>query len=254
MADPLRKVRPGQELADNLTAAAWNAFVDAAVAHRAGQLQQLGGTPGFGVDSNTIVIRNDSGANRDRYDILAPTGVVFTPADNLKSFQSRVAWIGSLPTLAHFGKFALLLEPAATGRYARAAVGGSWLAKVQVDHIQHAYADVAASSARLTSNWCGSAELLYQETGTGEKWAVVRLNQPFYGPLKGIIAEPGGIAPGGSGDVTVWWAGAESSPASTITAHYNWMTGGDAQEGTEVFVWWFRDEQRFVIGNMGCAT
>ncbi len=256
MADPLRKVRPGQDLADGITAAAWNAFVDAAATHRAGQLQQLGGTLGFGGDSNIIVIRNDSGADRDRYDILALSDVVFSPADNLKSFQTAVAWSGTLPTLAHVGKFALLLEPAAAGRFARAAIGGTWVTKLQIDHLLHTHADVAASSARLTSNWFGSVEILYQEAGTGEKWAVVRFGSAFWGPLRAVVTEAGGIAADGSGEVTIYTDDAAiSSPTATVTAWLDWMHAGrDALENEEGELFWRRKAQRYAFSELGCTT
>jgi hypothetical protein len=256
MPDPLRKVHPGQELADNITAAAWNAFVDAAAAHRAGQLAQLADAFGAAADSSIIVIRNDSGGARDRYDILALSNVVFTPADNLNSFQTAVAWIGSLPTLAHVGKFALLLEPAATSRFARAAIGGTWVTKIQVDHVQHTHADVAPSSARLTSNWFGSVEILYKESGTGEKWGVVRFGSEFWGPLRAVVTETGGIAADGSGEVTIYTDDAViSSPAATVTAWLDWMHAGrDALEDEQGELFWRRKAQRYAFSELGCTS
>lgn len=250
------KVTPGDDIVDHLTASTWNAFIDAANAAKDGGPLPNRNPLDLAIDPNIRFVRNDSGSARARYDILALSGVVFTPTDNLEAFKAQPLFTGIVPTLAYVSKFGILIDPVGTAsatKYGRVAVAGTWVVKLQVDHEQHQYCDVAASSVRLTSNWYGSAKIHYKPTGTGEKWAIVRLAEPFYGPIKVVITQSGGIAPNGSGSAKVRWAGADASPTSTITVYYTHMPGAsNAGQNKYADVFWDIDDQKLIIHNLQC--
>ena len=41
-----------------------------------------------------IMVKNNTGADRDRFDVLGISGPIISPADNLVEFQNRVAMVG----------------------------------------------------------------------------------------------------------------------------------------------------------------
>lgn len=202
-------------------------------------------------DSNVILVKNNSGADRARFDVLGQGAPLFLPADNLSEFLESVAVSGETPTLAHVGNFAVLLEPLPAGEIGPAAVGGEWNTTIVVDHEQQDRADVAVGAAQLTSNWYGGAEILWKEAGTGARRARVRLGSFFAGPIDGVAAES--IAAGGSGDVTIRHAGATTIPASTRTGHLIFLDGGlPLTVGTQVSMYYKRDEQKLKMYHAGC--
>ena len=79
----------------------WNAIVDAATAHRAGQFDTSRNTiPDLAANATIVTVRNDSGAARDRFDVLGIDAPVFPPDDSLEAFQRGVVIAGVKPTPA----------------------------------------------------------------------------------------------------------------------------------------------------------
>jgi len=173
--DPFRKVLPGQSV--RLPAAAWNAFIDAALAYKRAAQDLLARTRRSAARTGIVQIKNDSGAARGRFEVLGIDDVVPDPDQNADAFSNGPALVGSTPTLAdHRGRFAVLLAPAADGAFAPAVVSGITVAKVSVDDADHLFADVADGDASyLASGVTGAAAILWAESGTGTKYAVVRI-------------------------------------------------------------------------------
>ncbi len=173
--DSLKKVIAGQPL--EIPAATWNLLLEVAGDYLA--RKHAGGTgrvqapsPATGI----VKIKNASGAALDRFAILGLDSVLFTPTDNLDEFKNNFAFSGSTPAAGHAGKFAVLLEPAPTGGIVRAMTAGVCPVQVNVTDAAHGYADVKAGDAtQLQSGAAGSATVLWKESGTGTKWAIVRL-------------------------------------------------------------------------------
>ena len=166
-----------------------------------------------------VRLRNDSGANRARWDILGVSGVVFDPADNLQGFQSEQTLTGVTPdATTHKGKFVILLEPILSGKVGLAVAAGVCPVHVDVSDAGHAFADAASSAANLASGTSGVATILWKASGTGVVWAVVRL--------------------GGSGAA----AGTADSPA--VLAH-------DAAEAAKTDTW---DRDNPAAGTDGVAV
>jgi len=183
MADALRKVKSGDPLV--IPAATFNTFVDAARNYLQRRQSQGGRATPSARDSGIVLAKNATGYDQDRFDVLGVDSPVITPTDNADEFKNRVTIDGVTPTEAsHWGAFAILLEPVASGEIGRACVSGICPVKVYVTDTTHAFADVSDGQAGyLAGAETGAAQILWRETGTGEVWAIVRL---------GVPAAPGG--------------------------------------------------------------
>lgn len=182
MGDALKKVQPGQPL--QIPAAAYNAFVDAALDYRQRQQDRGGPTPSGGRPSGVVLVRNASGADRQRFDVLGIDSVVFTPPDALEQFQNQPVLEGVTPTAAHAGRFVILQEPLAAGpegdpangAIGRALLSGLSVARIEVAADADAFADIKAGDAtQLRSGSSGAAQVLWKETTGATRWAIVRL-------------------------------------------------------------------------------
>jgi hypothetical protein len=180
MGDTLKKVKPGDPLV--IPAAAYNTFVDAAREFLARQHRQAqAGTPS-GRHNCIILVRNDSGADRQRYQVLGIDWPIFDPAGDEEAFRNAPALSGVTPAEHdHAGKFVVLAEPIASGRIGCAYAAGVCPVKIDVPDEDYPYrlAEVTDGSAdNLTAVKRGSAAILWREGGTGVQWALVRLGNP----------------------------------------------------------------------------
>jgi len=86
----LTKVKTGDSLV--ISAADYNAFIDAALDLRKRQLDQ-GRSPKLNQRENGLVlVKNDSGSDVNRFHILGLNGPIFTPTDDLDAFKNHRAW------------------------------------------------------------------------------------------------------------------------------------------------------------------
>jgi len=178
MGDHLKKAQAGQPL--EIPAATFNTFIDAARAHLGRQRSTGMGTDRSARDPDVVLVRNDSGYDLTRFEVLGVSGVVISPADNLDEFKNAIVLTGTTPSLAdHFGRFVVLLEPLAADEIGRACASGMCQVKVNVVDEDDAYADVRdGSRGTLESTDRGASYIYWRQSGTGEKWAVVKLSIP----------------------------------------------------------------------------
>ena len=252
--DVMKKVQTGDPL--KIPAETFNTFIDTARGFRASQQnvrRQL--QPAFR-DTDIVLVRNDSGDDRQRFDVLGIDGVIFTPTDNLPGFQNRPALTGQLPDKDdHVGKFVILLEPVANGKIARAAVGGLCVARVEVADGEewYGYADIKDIDAeKLAGAPHGAAQVLWKETGTGTKWAVVRLGTPqgetsYWGKLDGSLSA------NGSATVSIYWQHPLVDSGHNVTAYAPpLMTSGTINSGKWVEVTYRPDAQKWFVTGSEC--
>jgi hypothetical protein len=195
--DPLAFVRAGQAV--DFSASTHNAFVEAA---RYARTRQNGGRfQPLEVAERGIVIpvRNDSGADRNRFDVLAHDGAVFTSSDNLPQFKSRPALSGITPTYpAYYSRFVVLQEPVKSGRLGLGIVAGVTAVQLNLadsDALNgHEWADIDDGQAgRLRSGATGAARILEKPASSGIGWGLVLLGTQ--GPSALLCRTPaGGIA------------------------------------------------------------
>jgi len=191
MADPFRKVQPGDRM--RISADAYNAFVEAAQAYRDGR-QGQGREISHQVRSSGIVrVRNDSGSAVGRFGVLGVDAPAITPTSSLSGFQNHLVLSCSTPASAHAGRFVVLLEPIPAGRIGRAMAGGVVQVQIDVTDSGHGFAEVKNSDpAKLASGATGSAVILWKESGTGTKWAIIRIGG---GDKAGTANDPAVILP-----------------------------------------------------------
>jgi hypothetical protein len=178
MGDALRKVQAGQKL--TIPANAYNAFVDAAVDFKRRSTSNTREPDTAFRDRDVILVRNDSGEPRERFDILGIDRPIFAPEDNLEEFKNRPSLVGMTPqSPKHIGKFVVLQEPLAPGAIGRAVVDAVTVCRVVMTNASVDRVDIAPGECgHLRSDPDGSALVLWKESGTGTKWAVVRLGLP----------------------------------------------------------------------------
>lgn len=174
----LRKVKGGDRRV--IPASTFNTFIDAARDFQARQ-QDLKRKPSMEAPrSGTILVRNDSGGNRDRFDVLGLGAPLIAPDENETEFAARVAMSGYLPAAGYYGRPAVLLEPLAAGAVGRAQVSGACPARVYARHSHHWYADIKSGDAtQLETNIIGSVSILWAEAGETypeTRWALVLLH------------------------------------------------------------------------------
>jgi hypothetical protein len=181
----LQKVIPGQPL--RVPAPDYNAFIDAALDY---QRRQSGtrrpGDHATARDRGIILVQNDTGADLEQYDVVGlgqTTGGVWpTPDDNEAEFLAGGnCFSGQLPTVAHRGRFAIVLG-AMAGTEGQHAIGPALLAGVVPAYVAVQdsgdwWADVNdGEHATLASGRSGAAQILYKSAGgTGLMWCLVRL-------------------------------------------------------------------------------
>jgi hypothetical protein len=179
----LKKVKSGDPLI--IPAQTFNAFVDAALDYRFRQQQVSAGDLYSTRQTGIVLVRNDSGADRNRFDVLGISGPIITPTDNADAFKERVALSGVTPGSEneHVGRFVVLLEPVTDGGIGRAVLDGVSVVRVEMVDEDHGFADAKPDSAEvLESASSGSAQLLWveseRERGSNTAWAVARIGLP----------------------------------------------------------------------------
>lgn len=251
MGDPLKKVLPGQDL--SIPAQAYNAFIDAALAHRGAKSQSVAANERqYSRHPGLVRVRNNTAGVFARFAPVGLNGVAIEPSAYLASFQNTPIFNAVAPGAStYLGKFAVLQEPLASGLVGDAVLSGITVAQISVQHATHDRADVDASGGTsLVTSYYGGAEILYAESGTGTRWAVLRIGS-FVAPVLKATADAE-IAVGSSGSVTIKRTGVG---AQTVTAHLNWMDGSQkVSSGNELLVQFFRDENKWIIVGAECPT
>jgi len=249
VGDPLKKVLPGQEL--SIPAQAYNAFVDAALAHRGVNSHGVAiPERSYSRHPGLIRVRNTTASVLARFAPVGLSGVAIDPTASLANFQNTPVFNAVAPgSSTYLGKFAVLQKPLASGAVGDAVLSGVTVAQISVQHATHDRADVDASGGgALVTSYYGAAEILFAESGTGTKWAVLRIGS-FVAPVLKATAD-GAISVGGSGSVTIKRNGVS---AQTVTAHLNWMDGNQpVAAGNELLIQFVRDEGKYIIVGAEC--
>jgi hypothetical protein len=132
-----------------------------------------------------VWIKNASGADRDRFNVLGLSNgvgnVSFDPtASQLDQFQAWPVLSGGEPS--DFLPFAVLLEPVPDGEIGRACISGVQCVKVNINEKGHRYAVPSVTNgsggtssgdyAYLRSADCG-AQIVWRPDATGIQWCYV---------------------------------------------------------------------------------
>ena len=174
----LRKVQPNDKL--RIPAAVYNAFVDAAIDHQSRQRNTEQTPQNAHQSSGIVLVRNDSGAARARFDVLGTDAPIIGPATNENEFLRRVVLEGLVPWWpSYFTRFAILQEPLPDRGIGRAIISGVTPARVIVNSPHDRFADISPGNCNaLSSARYGAAQILWKAGSSGVQWALVRLGVP----------------------------------------------------------------------------
>jgi len=184
--DPFKKVRTGDKL--RIPSAAYNAFIDTALAQRAQQQNASSqDTPTFR-QSGIILVKNCTGYSQERFNVLGIDDPIFLPDENEQSFKNRVCFDGVSPVDPdHKGKFVILLEPLNANAIGQACIDGVCPAQVTLPDDEDSddpseFADIRGYyTTSLLAGDSGAAQILWidPDLSAGETgWAIVRLGVP----------------------------------------------------------------------------
>jgi hypothetical protein len=222
--DPYRKAQRGDRV--SFSTLAYNAQLEAAQASRRNRALAQAGALTSSMSSSIILVKNNAagGIALDRFAVLGLDQPIFLPSASLPAFQQAPCFSGIIPAAAvHQLKFCITLEPLLSTQVGRAVVQGAAVVKVNMIASGDTVAGVTdASTAKLTSGG-GPALILWSETGTGDKWAIVALGagtQRAGSPGKASGTISARIAGNyGSGTVLLYKAasGVETSTGITVS-------------------------------------
>jgi hypothetical protein len=147
------------------------------------------------IDHVICKVRNDSGADRSRGDVLELGTYLLTDADN------HTPWFeGETPDTTRLS-FAILQEPIKQDEIGKAFIAGVGYAVVNVSDAAHKFAYVKASAYKLESGTGGNVKILHKPSGTGDKNCMVQIVEPDkFWPGKADSA----ISKGSTGTVSLW--------------------------------------------------
>lgn len=174
----MRKVTTGQLFRPR--ADDWNAFIDAAEAHRRDRLAFGAGGDSRGFRDGTVQVHNTTSHDWPHLSVVWLGGLVDPPVDEpsenrfqttltLPLFELQYAWQGTS------GGFAILQEPLPQGRVGAARVNGITPVQVTVSDESHRCArpDMDEYYTPMVSDHWGPCRIIWKESGTGRVWAVV---------------------------------------------------------------------------------
>lgn len=186
----MRKVRSGEPLV--IPAAAYNAFVDAAIDHRTRERNTLAELRRAGSQRGVVLVRNDSGEDVPAFHAMVISGVLVEPGDGdqERTFHGRTPLVGvkaleGSPPLS----FVVAQEPIADGQLGRCVMHGVTPARISVLDEIDTTCELKADETLLATSPLGGAPILWKEEGTGEKWAVIEVGRPSLGRITAVLGE-----------------------------------------------------------------
>jgi len=183
MADAFRDLARGEKL-HKITAPqiqGWNA------AARAERARKYDSDYGVGDDPTSPVyirVQNDSGGTRARFSVMRIASPLINYDENSVEFKSNPSAHVDLPgATTDLDVIAILNEPLEDQKFGRAIIAG--IAPVQINvaggtEAGWKWADVVSGNAdhMTMAEKCGPARVLWKQSGTGVKWALVYLLGP----------------------------------------------------------------------------
>ena len=174
----MKDVSPGEEIA--LEAEAVNAWNRAANESRKRKPAELPSKPRSPARDGTILVRNDSAVDIERFGVLAIGDVIISPADNLEPFIRQPVASGIVPTDESPGKWVILQQPLPIGEIGTAVIAGTTQCKVKILSEDHLFVECETGRYDMpVSSESGPAQILYKQPAgsrevADEAWCVIR--------------------------------------------------------------------------------
>jgi len=174
-----------------------------------------------------VKVKNNSGGNLDRWNVVGLTGLLLSPTTNLNEFLMTPGFLGSASqTPRDQCNFAVTIEPIAAGAIGRAAVGGVVPVQVTLDPNNIMEWAEVGSGVNLKNVPSGSARILaLQNNGASTQWALVRLGngtQLQLGKIKVSSSAGTGWDTTSASSNTIASSGSFSF---TVASGLNWLAG-----------------------------
>ena len=195
-------------------------------------------------------VYNYSGYDRAAFEVLGIGGSQFEPSETEDAFYSQLLLTGVACTNpTHNGSIAVMQAFTPDGQVGPAIIQGVTQAKLSVQDEYHTFA-YPGSDGVLKTGYGGSAQILYKESGTGEKLGVVRLGAPVEARYAGVLSTPLSTS---IDSVEVSDLEAVSGPAilaTTVTAYntHHWP----AKAGARCRIEWSIENERFEFYQIDC--
>lgn len=206
--------------------------------------------------ANTIWLKNTSANDVAAFGVLALDQplIDFNDTNNAGEKYEGIRFQGIAPSTStpHYGKFAVLQEPAAASTgFARAIISGMTLANVLINDADDVACDIANSqTAYLTSGQHGAARILWKPASvTGQKLCLIQIGD-WAGAMLGTIGAT--CNKGSSATVTIYDGpeGSETTTGVTVSA-YNRFATITVTSGTK-WVWVFSKRGRLYLTAAEC--
>lgn len=215
MGDPFRKMVPGQRLS-GVSARTWNRLMDAA--NRVSFADPSAPPPPVALDPATVWASNATGAATGRFAVLTVQDSILDPSSDTDGATQDVMVEGITPTAAGQA-FVVVIGGLQADEIGRAVAAGVVWVRVEVSSSGHAYATtINGNNTKLASSATadGCARIVWKESGTGTKWALIAL------PVLVNASSGGGITSlgGQTGATQTFSTGASGSDA-------NWLSSGN---------------------------
>jgi hypothetical protein len=171
----MNKVATGEKF--KVKANTWNSFIDAADYHKNHQLRLGSEALRSNTKTGIILVSNDSGSLLEQFSPVILDNLIIQPDNDEKEqeFKSRVpVFSGKKVSADNKDKpFAILQVPLESGKLGKAMLQGITPVKVNIGNESHKYAKLSATG--LVSGGNGIGGILWKESGTGDKWALLQL-------------------------------------------------------------------------------
>jgi len=191
MADPLAHVARSNPPGKFLNQTTLNLVLDSARNFRDHKNGQVGAgelDSGKVNPSNTVFVKNDTGGTLLPFSIVALDDPIIDPITYQLVVSERPVFSGITPT-ATTNAFAVTLEGSASGGICRAVIFGVACCDVNVTDAGHEYATPTVSDTDvLTSAETGGARILWKDSGTGTKRALILIGGDSGGGDSGFHA------------------------------------------------------------------
>jgi len=171
----MAKVQPGDAL--SIDADDWNTLLDIIAAFRSNTLSRRHQPQKRIVRPGVVVtFKNNTGSDLARFHAVGIGAPLFTHSDNAATFLNQLAFNGESQSNVYLGQFAVAQEAIPDGDTGGAMLQGITPAEITVGDADHTHVDVdGAGGSKLVSAFSGAGEILWKESGTGTKWALLRI-------------------------------------------------------------------------------
>jgi hypothetical protein len=186
----MRKVQTGQPL--KIGASTFNTFIDVAEAYQRNQFNVVNSpAAASGNSRNLILVQNKTGAALDRFAVVVIDAPVITPEDNLDHFKNTIAFEVVNPAGTYGERVAVLQEPLDDDAIGIACISGVTPCQVNKPADQDYTGVITTNGSNVFSAFYGGPNaVLWIDSGTGDQWAIVCLNNASDGvPLLAVTQE-----------------------------------------------------------------